>query len=685
MGCGPRTPASEAPARTSASRLLQESSPYLRQHADNLVDWYPWGDEALAKAQAEGKPIFLSVGYSTCHWCHVMEEESFMNPEIARRLNENFVAIKVDRETRPDIDRLYMQFLVDTTGSGGWPMSVFLTPQGQPFLAGTYYPQPARAGLIGFGELLDQVAQAWTDHPGSFQAEAADIAQRMAQAARRPAHSTKPSTGLIEGAVADFRDRFDRENGGFGSAPKFPQAPLLGFLLDYGYQHPASGAEKMALETLKAMADSGLHDRLGGGFHRYATDARWQVPHFEKMLSDQAQLLSLYSRAYALTGEVVYREAAESILGYLEARLRLPDGGYASAEDADSALPDSPDQHAEGAYYLWTEAEIDAVCGDQAAALKKAFGISRAGNAGEELAGRNLLGRGSGKGLEAALARLAQAQEKRPRPARDDKILSGWNAMLAGALAEASSALKRPELAQRSEALLKGLEKDLVVQGRLQRSRFKGRSEIDGFAQDHAELVAAYLRLYAAEGRPSALLRAVHWQAEQERLFADAEHGGYFETAVGHGLLFRDKEMQDGALPCTASRSAQNLLTLHRLTGQDGYRKTYERLLQSLGEEFLKAPRALPGVLQAMDLEHGREQSVVLVGEEPGWREILQAGYHPERLQHWLRSPEDQRALASTVPFLASLPPDTAVYFCQDFACGLPLTSSEALRARLKR
>lgn len=692
IGCSPALSPAAEPSRSPAARLALESSPYLQQHADNLVEWYPWGEEAFAKARAQNKPIFLSVGYSTCHWCHVMEEESFMAPEVARALNANFVSIKVDRETRPDIDRLYMGFLVDSTGGGGWPMSVFLTPDAQPFLAGTYYPHPAKYGRMGFLELLTEVAREWGRDPDSLKASAAEIAQRMSAATLGSSSSDQPAREkTIEAALRQWTSRFDKVHGGFGPPPKFPQAPVLGFLLLHGAMFPDSDCESMALRTLKRMAQGGLHDHLEGGFHRYSTDEAWRIPHFEKMLSDQAQLLSLYSRAYLLTGDLVYKDAAQGLASYLLGRLSVAEGGLASAEDADSVDPEDPTRHREGAFYLWTEAELGQVLNVQELKLvKDLFGVTAQGNAGAgELAGRNVLALARpveprGADLAPVIDRLRAARDKRPRPNRDEKVLAAWNAMAAGALAEASVALSRPELLQRAKELLAYLESALVVNGRMQRSLLEGKpAQINAFAQDHAELVAAYLAVYSVDGDPSALRQALFWQARLDRDFADASHGGYFETLADHGLLFRDKERRDGALASTASRSAMNLAILFRLTGKDSYRESYQALLGSVAEELRESPWSLPGVLAALDLMEGPEQYVVLVGDRTDWWSLLRQGYHPQRRAHWLKSDSARQALSSMVPFLGSLPRAEAVYFCQNSSCGLPITQEAELRRRL--
>ena len=623
-----------------------------------------------------------------------MEEESFMDPDVGRMLNEHFVPIKVDRETRPDVDRLYMSFLVATTGGGGWPMSVFLTPDAKPFLAGTYYPQPAKYDRPGFLDLLTRLSQEWERDPAAFQAQAGDMAQRLQSAARpRASSATLARAELVAPALEQWQDLFDPELGGFGSAPKFPQAPVLSFLLDHGSLDPQSGSQKMALRTLEAMALGGLRDQLEGGFHRYSTDDAWRVPHFEKMLSDQAQLLELYGRAYALTGQPLFQQAGNEIATYMQARLTLSGGGLASAEDADSALVDQPDKHFEGAFYVWTQGELqDALTPELVPIASKLFAITAEGNSqarpGEELAGKNVLLIADQKSDQNPLAReikdrLRAARDQRPRPARDEKALTAWNAMAAGALAEASQTLGRPEYLPRAQDLMSFLEKSMVVDGRLRRSHFDGQAEVDAFAQDYAELVGAYLALQNASGSALYLERAVHWQQEQDKLFADPQQGGYFETPVAHGLLYRDKELQDGALRSTASRSALNLVRLYRLTGNAAYRTSYDRLLQSLGDPFQENPRSLPGVLQAVDLMEGAEESAVLVGDKADWWRLLHKGYHPQRTLLWLKDQKERQTIAPLVAYAASLPAGDAVYFCQNFACGLPLTSTAALERRI--
>ncbi len=695
-----RTPADRLPSSSPTlavpgnhQRLLSEQSPYLRQHADNAVDWYPWGDEAFAKAKAENKPIFLSVGYSTCHWCHVMEEESFLNPVVGAYLNERFVPIKVDRETRPDIDRLYMQFLVATTGSGGWPMSVFLTPDAQPFYAGTYFPQPAKYGRAAFLEVLEKVSEQWGINSAAIKGDASKFTQELQDSQLQKGNSDLPSMASVERAVKTWQGAFDVEWGGFNGAPKFPQAPVLECLLAHARTHPNSGTEKMVFKTLEAMAKGGIHDQLGGGFHRYSTDATWTVPHFEKMLTDQALLLRLYARAFAWTGQEIFREAAQSTVSYLDRRMRLPNGGLASAEDADSAEPENPSKHSEGAFYVWTLKEIEEVLGggEELAPVLKAFGATEKGNAtgdqSGELSGKNVLLEADTKiwnqeTLRQAREKLLSARDQRPRPARDEKVLAGWNAMAAASLAESGRLMSESAWIQRAREILETIEGSMVVDGRLRRSLFEGKADGEAFAQDYAELIAAYLALYAAEARPDDLERAVHWQSQLEDRFADSKGGGYFETEADHGLLYRDKELNDGALWSANSRAAVNLVTLYRLTGQESYRTTLEGLLRSVGAALKDRPENLPGILLAVDLWNGEEESVVLVGDQERWWTVISQGYHPQRVAHWLKSDVEREALAPLVGYLKELPMKNAAYVCQNFTCGLPITSLDGLRER---
>lgn len=694
LACQQQSIEARSPSPTPSaqgSRLLQEKSPYLRQHADNAVDWYPWGEEAFTKARQEKKPIFLSVGYSTCHWCHVMERESFMNAEVGEYLNTHFVPIKVDRETRPDVDRLYMTYVTASTGSGGWPMSVFLTPDKEPFFGGTYYPQPARYGRPSFLEVLTQVHEVWVKDSAKVTQQAQKIKERLAASARGSKDSKMPKSQLVDMAVTRWRGAFDGKRGGFGQAPKFPQPAMLDLLLRYGRSHPKSGAEKMVFKTLEAMALGGIRDHLEGGFHRYSTDGNWLVPHFEKMLYDQALLVQVYSDAYAWTGDELYREAAESTLDYLLSRMTHSEGGFFSAEDADSTIPGTEHEHAEGAFYVWTEDEVKNLL--TAPELEKAigtFGIESKGNAGEdpsgELKGKNVLHlktRVKAEALEAIKVKLRQARDTRPRPARDDKILTAWNGMAVAAFARAGRQLNRPDYIEVAEKAMTFLEASLKTTKGWKRSFLEGSAEVDAFAVDYAELIAANLELYQTTGKPGYFQRAAELQAEQDELFWDQEFGGYFETRADSELIYRDKEKHDGATWSANSRSAVNLIALHRLSGENRYRDRAEKLLVSIGSDLSKQATSMAGMLSAVELWYGSNESVVIVGDQPDWWRTVGQGYHPGRSALWLKNAAWTQELAPLARHVEELPNKPAAYICRDFACGLPLTTLADLKKKL--
>ncbi len=677
-------PRAEGPALNQ--RLLQEKSPYLRQHADNAVAGYPWGEEAFAKARKEGKPIFLSVGYSTCHWCHVMEKESFMNEEVGKMLNQHFVPIKVDRETRPDVDRLYMNYVAATTGGGGWPMSVFLTPNLEPFFGGTYYPQPSRFGRPSFLTVLNQIHRAWTEKHEEVVKQAAEIRQALAATAVSESGAI-PEKASLDQVVGRWKVSFDEKRGGFGEAPKFPQPATLELMLRYGRRHPDSGVEKMVFETLKAMALGGIRDHLEGGFHRYSTDAEWLVPHFEKMLYDQALLVQLYSDAYAWTGEPLYAEAVTTTLDYLLARMTHPEGGFYSAEDADSTIPGSED-HAEGAFYVWTLEEVNSVLGEEAGLAVESFGLTAKGNASGdasgELEGKNVLRLTAvDEKLGPLVEKLRTARSKRPRPARDDKILTAWNAMAVTALARASRQLERPDYLEAARRCMTFLESSLKTDQGWKRSFLEGSAEVEAFATDYAELVGAYLELYRSSGEPEFLQKAVDLQKQQDELFGDTEGGGYWDTRASSELLYRDKEKHDGSTWSANSRSAANLLSLYRLTGEVAYREQLESLFKGFASDLKAHPMSMPGLHSVLVGYHGGYESVILVGDQPDWWKLSSQGYHPERHVVWLRDPGRREQLTPLMEHIWELPKKTAAYICKDFVCGRPITDLEGLRKSL--
>ena len=674
-----------------SGRLLKEKSPYLRQHADNEVDWYAWGPEAFEKAKKEQKPIFLSVGYSTCHWCHVMERESFMDKEIGAYINQHFVPIKVDRETRPDVDRLYMNFVTSTTGSGGWPMTVFLTPDREPFFGGTYFPNPPKYGRAGFLEVVQRIQKEWTDNRATLLEHSGEMAKRLASAGKWPVSKDIPPKEVMNKAIQGWEKSFDKQFGGFGAAPKFPSPSNLDFMLRYAHQNKGSGVEAMVFKTLDAMAMGGMRDQLDGGFHRYSTDEKWLVPHFEKMLYDQSLLVSVYSDAYAQTGKPLYKEAVTTTLDYLVRRMTGPDGGICSAEDADSSIPGQEHEHAEGAFYVWTEAELKEILNQEEFELAKdIYGTKPDGNAEEdssgELEGKNVLSLSletPPAELEAVRIKLLKARETRPRPLRDDKIITEWNGMAAAAFAQAGRQLQRPDYINKAREILAFLESSLIVDGQLRRSYLEGSAEGQAFAVDYAQVVAAYLSLYEAAGDPQDLKRAIEVQKLQRKLFWDEEDGGFFETPKSTELLFRSKSLADSATWSANSRSVLNLMLLHRLTGADEYRKDAEGVFKASTAILQRSSQAMPGALCGLDLWYGGNESVVIAHDQEAWWQAATIGYHPQRTAIWLKNKNWRKRLAPLVEHVAQLPERKAAYLCKDFACGLPIESLDKLQAEL--
>ena len=673
-------------APIGGQRLADESSPYLRQHADNLVEWYPWGEAAFEKAKREDKPVFLSIGYSTCHWCHVMEEESFQDPGVADFLNQHFVSVKVDRETRPDVDQIYMNYVQRTTGSGGWPLTVFLTPERMPFYGGTYFPNPPKYNKIGFLDLLEKVHQTWSKDRDGLLDSAAKVDEELKKEAKSVSDAQVPAREVLGQALESFRTRYDSEHGGFLPAPKFPSPPDLDFLLRTAKIDGDEQARQMVFHTLEAMALGGLRDQLAGGFHRYSTDEKWLVPHFEKMLYDQAQLVSLYSQAYALNENPLFREAAESTLAYLNTAMRSPDGAFYSAEDADSEVPGKPGEHSEGAYYVWSYQELKEVLNeDELTQCLELFGVTEAGNASGdvagELAGKNVLRKTSPDiQAEALVAKLLALREKRPRPKRDDKILTEWNALAAAALADAGRYLGNPDYIQESAEVLGFIESKLVSDGALKRSYFDQKVEIDAFCSDYVTLVHAYLALYQAAGDPDHLLRAVHWQKETDRVFWDEAGGGYFDTRPDTELPMRRKTLYDGAEMSANGRAALNLIQLYELTGDEKYGQRLERQLKLFTPILEKTPAASPGALSALLCWYSSHESVVVVSGEPQWWEALTGSYAPQRVLLRVASADDRAKLAELVPFLPPWSKVSQAYRCRDFTCGLPVGSLDAVK-----
>jgi hypothetical protein len=659
------------------NRLARETSPYLLQHADNPVDWYPWGDEALERARAEDKPILLSVGYSACHWCHVMEHESFEDSEIAAVMNEKFVNVKVDREERPDVDGLYMEAVVSLTGQGGWPLTVFLTPDGRPFWGGTYFPPEPRHGIPSFRQVLETLDEVYRSRRGDLEKQADQLTEALRRSAERAASTEPLTSALLPNAVSTLARELDPVNGGFGGAPKFPPSCTLPFLLRRG----AAGDERalaMARLTLDRMAAGGIYDQLGGGFHRYAVDAIWLVPHFEKMLYDNALLASAYVQAWALTGEPAYRSVAEETLDYLMRELRLDAGGFASAQDADTL-------GVEGATYVWTLDEVHRVLEPEAAeATIQRFGITAHGN----FEGSTVLSVvDPGVQLpEPARRRLLDERSRRAQPARDDKALAAWNGLALAALAEAGRRLERDDYLDAARACADFLLGPLSLpDGRLFRTYRDGEAKIDAYLEDYADVANGLLELYFATGE-------LRWLEESRRLagllvelFADDENGGFFVApAPGDGLVVRRKELDDNPAPSGNSAAAYVLHRLARVYGDDELERRAVSAFRLALPYVERVPHAVGWLLCALDLHFARPREIAVVGDSPALRHAALAPFAPSTVYAFASGPGDPAL--ERVPLLAGkrlVDGRPAAYVCESFACRAPVTEPAELSAVL--
>jgi uncharacterized protein YyaL (SSP411 family) len=656
------------------NRLAHETSPYLRQHADNPVDWYPWGDEAFERARADDKPIFLSVGYSACHWCHVMAHESFEDPDTAALMNELFVNVKVDREERPDVDAIYMEATQAMTSRGGWPMSVFMTPDAKPFFAGTYFPKVGRGGMTSFTDLCRRVDEAWRTRRADLVDQAGQIAEAIGRSATITPGDGVPGADSLATAYRTLRAQHDDEWGGFGSAPKFPQAMSHELLLRAHAHNRSPVTLAMVQTSLDAMAAGGIYDHVGGGFARYSVDGIWLVPHFEKMLYDNALLTRLYLHAWQVTGLDRYRQVVDETVEYVLRDVRHPDGGFYSAEDADS-------EGEEGKFYVWTPDEIRAAVGHAAADDVMAwYGVTEGGN----FEGATILNRIHARGelerppaIEAARQQLFDARSARVRPGLDDKVLTEWNALMLAAVAEAAGATGndgwlRAAVAN-AEFLLQRLRRD---DGRWLRSwQAEGTPRILAYAADHAALVDAFLRLAEATGEARWVAHARETADAMIDLFWDVEHGGVFTTGTdAERLITRDKDVQDNATPSANSLAAVALLRLAALTGDDRYRERAEAILRLLGGLATDHPLAFAHLLAAVDLHASGTTEVVVAGARPDLVTVVQARYLPNAVLAWGERYDSPLWESRT---------DGAAYVCQHYTCKLPATDVETLVAQL--
>jgi uncharacterized protein YyaL (SSP411 family) len=676
-----------------ANRLARETSPYLLQHAENPVDWYPWGEEAFARARAENKPILLSVGYSACHWCHVMERESFEDPEIARLMNALFVNIKVDREERPDVDDVYMKAVQMLTGRGGWPMTVFLTPEGKPFYGGTYYPPVDRHGMPGFPRILEAVARAYRERPADVARSVDQILSALARLEEARPIAGPLDAALPRGAAEALLPHLDGDHGGLGGAPKFPHPAVFQLFLR---QHRATRDPRFldaVLLTCDRMAKGGIYDQVGGGFHRYSVDARWLVPHFEKMLYDNAQIPRLYLEAWQVTGAPALRRVVEETLDYVLREMQHPDGGFYSATDADS-------EGEEGRYFVWTRAEVARlVDAEDVDLVCRYWDVSEEGN----FEGRNILHvslpleqlaqlfrrapEDAAAAVDRARARLLAARSARVPPLRDEKVLTGWNGLMIGTLAEAGRVLRAPRFVAAAVRAAEFVWTHLRADGRLLHLWAGGRAKGGAYLDDHAFLASALVDLYEATGARLHLERARELAAALEARFHDPAGGGYFFTAHDEEqLIARGKSGADGALPAGASVAAHTLLRLHHLTGEPAHRERADEVLRLYHDEAGRNPFAYAAYLQALELALEGPTEVVVVGR-PGAPEAdalwdaVAGVYLPHRVLVAAAPGEpDALAPARERPAVDGRP---TAYVCRRFTCSPPVTEPEALRPLL--
>ncbi len=684
------------------NKLAGSKSPYLLQHAHNPVDWYPWGDEALDKARKEDKPIFLSIGYSTCHWCHVMEHESFEDSTVAALLNEHYVSIKVDREERPDLDNLYMTAVQGITGRGGWPMTVVLTTDLEPFFAGTYFPPEDRGGMPGLKRILEQLADAWKNDRAKVtqsSAQVADFLRRQAEQSAAAAAGGALTAAALDSAYAGLSNSFDATLGGFGPAPKFPTPHRMSFLFRYGARTGVADANRMALASLDAMAAGGLRDHLGGGFHRYSTDAAWLAPHFEKMLYDQAGLALAFCDAYQVTGDPAYGAVVRDVLDYVLNYLTDGSGGFYSAEDADS-------EGEEGTFYVWSAAEIDSVLGpERSEAFRAAYDVTARGN----WEGKNILNRSSvlldgPSGSESALAevlapefaadraKLLAVRDRRPRPHRDEKIITSWNGFMIEAFARGGRALGEPRYIAAAESSARFVTGNLRKDGRLLRHYRGGAADVKGYLDDYAFLGRGFLALYEATFDPAWLKEALDTARNMETLFGEPAGGFSFSGRDAEKLLAPVVDVYDGAMPSGNSAAAVFLLRLGHLTADTALEERGRRVLNAYSGMAERSPTGFLEMLSALDFSVGPQTEVVIAGTagDDDVRAMLRSlndRYLPNMVLAF-RPEADAAAITGMIGYLAeqkAIGGKATAYVCRGYACRLPVHTADALSKELDR
>ena len=682
------------------NRLIHETSPYLKQHAYNPVDWYPWGSEALEQAKKLDRPIFLSIGYSACHWCHVMEHESFEDLEVAKLLNDYFISIKVDREERPDLDQIYMTAVQILTQHGGWPMSVFLTPALQPFYGGTYFPPVDRYGMPSFKRLLVALKEAWQNRRQEVDHSASQITQGIQEAMKLEADDGVLSVDLLHNARHLLERTFDPRHGGFGRAPKFPHPMDLRLLLRIARRFDNAAALDMVKTTLDHMAQGGMYDQLGGGFHRYSTDERWLVPHFEKMLYDNALLSVAYLEAHQVTGSAFYREIAAETLDYVSREMTAPSGAFYSTQDADS-------EGVEGKFFVWSRQEIETVLGpDDANLFCSVYNVTGAGN----WEGHNILHLSRSLEIEAKMQRvpetelkqrlqsckqkLLEVRSRRVWPGRDEKVLTAWNALMVNAFARAAAVLDNPGYAQ---AATRAADFLLTVMrrpdGRLYRTTFAGaQPKLNAYLEDYAYLIDALVSLYETTFEPRWITVALSLAKIMMEQFWDEKEGGFFYTAADHeSLIARSKVPHDNATPSGNAMAVTALLRVGKLTGNTELLAKAEQTLRLFRNLMSRSPAAAGQMLIALDFYLGPTQEIVVVGEaaNPEVIEVLRflrQTFRPNQVLAWKAQTDTPKELEELLPILKDRSAQGAAttYVCENFTCQAPIVGAQALREVLK-
>lgn len=677
------------------NQLIHSTSPYLLQHAHNPVNWFPWGDEAFEKAKLEDKPIFLSIGYSTCHWCHVMAHESFEDEEVASLLNENYVCIKVDREERPDIDQLYMAAATTLIGRGGWPLTIVMSPDRRPFFAGTYFPKTSAPGRVGMLDLLPRISEAWNTQRGEIEEAANQIIQALQQQQTEMGQTL--GEDVLTSAVTDFKRNYDEHEGGFGAAPKFPSSHNLVFLLREGFLRNDETSTKMVLHSLRQMRLGGLFDQVGFGFHRYSTDAKWHVPHFEKMLYDQANLMLAYTEGWQMSNAPLFKQTVEEIFQYLTLKLRSPAGAYYSAEDADS-------EGEEGKFYVWDWSELLAVLGeDELERIAPYFGLKPEGNFEDEAtrtaSGLNIFHLNGELDLSNVLGdeqwkrtrkKLYDLREARIHPGLDNKILTDWNGLTLTALSRAAQATGEDHYKVAASELAHYLKNEMIDENGNLLHMVGKHQNIEGFLDDYSFVIQGFRAFYEISFEVEFLEMAVTLQEVQIDQFWDEKDGGFFFTADGNTELFiRQKEIYDGAIPSGNSIAAENLYYLGRITEKPLWETLSLRIGEAFSKQVNRAPRGFSALLQAVQVQTAGSKEIVIAGDRDDLQaatESIRKYYDPFRLLLY-RPNKDFNAIEEVSGFLAyqkAIDGDFTVYICENYACQQPQTTIKGLERALQ-